>query len=495
VFKGINKGFKSKLLIALAIGMSIRLVIAPFTEQRYDMYIWRVNQALAFEYHINPFYMPAYINQSAQVFFWSYTPLWLFTILSLYPIYAFSAHPVYNPDPQELWKKGFESIPINPGESYKSFIPSDLPLLTTLIKLPLIIADILIALLLFEIVKKYTDEKKAYYVLWIWLLNPYVIWISSVWGMFDGIPTLFTILTLYFFIKNQYNKSAFCLAIAILFKIYPIILVPVLALIYYKQNRRVANALRYFFICGACVALVSFFSYFSFALIFGQEPFNTSITLTWQLFKGRASPDYYGKNLFFGLTPLSFLEPLFELGKFSLNIPLSPILMVSSLAIILYMVYREKHFTTLKIISYVALTHFAIYLTYSVVNEQYLIWVLPFLLILSATQKKSLTEYAYWGVSILAMLFMVIHYQNLSYFISPSLMNVAAFTSPRLIIPNVSLQSIIMLILRQLNINFEIPSLGFTLLGFTLLAQIFASFGFALFYLVCIKVVRKDINP
>ncbi|MCJ7424445.1 hypothetical protein MUP01_09295 [Candidatus Bathyarchaeota archaeon] len=411
------KGLKPKLLLIILVGFSIRFAVAPFTEHRYDMHIWRVNQALVYEYHTNPFFPPPGTNATAYVLFWSYTPFWLFTLLPLYPIYASIAHPVYDPDPQELWQNGLDVNSIS--ESYHSFIPSNLPLLTTLIKLPIIMSDLLIALLVFKIVEELAGEKKAYYASLIWLLNPYVIWISSIWGMFDSIPTLFTVLAFYFFVKAKYEKSAVSLAVATLFKIYPIMLAPVLALTYYKQKRSATASFRYCAICGGTVLLVSFLSYFGFALAFGQEPFSNAATLLLQLFRGRASPDWYGKNLFFGLTPLGILGTVFDQLHLDLNIPVVPLLIILATVVLLAMIARKKEFATSDVLSYVILTHLAIYLTYSVVNEQYLIWILPFLLVMAAIQKKPFMEYFYWGVSILAMLYIVYHYANLTYFVSP----------------------------------------------------------------------------
>ncbi|HDD69594.1 MAG TPA: hypothetical protein ENG19_00545, partial [Candidatus Bathyarchaeota archaeon] len=77
VKKVLTKFFGSKTAVLLTIAMLVRFSIAPLTEQRYDMYIWRLNQALIYEYRINPLNPPTTIDRNATIFFWSYPPLWL----------------------------------------------------------------------------------------------------------------------------------------------------------------------------------------------------------------------------------------------------------------------------------------------------------------------------------------------------------------------------------------------------------------------------------
>jgi len=402
------------LLIA---GLIIRFSIAPFTEHRYDMYIWRLNQVLAYEYHVNPLNPLTEIDKNATIFYWSYPPLWLFCLLAVYPLYAMIVNPTYPIHVSSLWQAMYTTN--NPCEAYRSFVPKNLPLLDFLIKFPLALSDVTIGLLLLKIIKKFSEKEKARQYMCLWILNPYVIFISAVWGMFDSLPTLFTMVAVYFFLEEKYDKSAIFLALGALFKMYPIIFAPILSLICYKKSKRVTSAVKYLLISFGLTLLVMFLANFSFALIFGQEPLNTSIILVWQLFKGRASPDWYGSNIFFGLTPLGILEILFRFLGVETNIPISPILIGFAITVLLFKIGRRKDFDSTEIFSYVTIAHFVIYLTYSVVNEQYLIWILPFLLILSAKMDDNTIKFTYWTISLLSLLFIFFHYGDLSYFLSP----------------------------------------------------------------------------
>ena len=411
-----------KLLITLILGTAIRLALAPFTEQRWDMYIWRLNQAFVYQYRINPFW-----PRQGLEFAWGYPPLWLFTLLLVYPIYITFCPTCYPQEVSLLWN------PYNSAadpqqkmtlffESYRRFLPPpqglvkglNLPILDLIIKTPIILSDILIALLLYRIIKSVSrGEKAAKYAYTTWLLNPYVIWMSSIWGMFDAIPTLFIVLSTYYLLQNKIYKSALTLSIATLYKLYPIILLPINALLIIKRERKIKKAVKYFIISTGIIILVIFIAYFVFALYFGQEPISLSVKLTYNLFVKRASPDWEGKNIIAGLTPLIILQN--KLG--ATNIPVSPILLSTGLTIMMIKLVRNKEITNDTILSYITATHFIIYMTYTVVNPQYFIWVLPLLLILSA-RKNTIIKYLHWIISLIPLLTIICGY-DLSYHISP----------------------------------------------------------------------------
>ncbi|MEM3700983.1 MAG: hypothetical protein QXL57_09015 [Candidatus Bathyarchaeia archaeon] len=413
----IKRFFKSKTALILTIAVLIRFSLAPFTEQRYDMYIWRLNQALAYQYGVNPLNPPAWIDKNATVFFWSYPPLWLLCLLTVYPVYVSAAHPNFPSNVSELWLSMYTFK--NPCEAYHSFKPENLPLLDLLIKTPLILSDLAIALLLLKIVGKFSGEEKARKHAYMWVLNPYVIFISAVWGMFDTLPTLFALLAVLLLLEGKGGKSAVALSIAALFKMYPIIFAPILTLMHYKEYGKTAAAIKYFLTATSLTILIMLLVHFCFALIFGQEPFSTSITMVWLLLKGRASPDWYGSNIFFGLTPFNMMEGLFKQLNIKANIPISPILIGIAVIILLFAISRKKNLDSVDFFSYITVAHFAIYLTYTVVNEQYLIWILPFLLVLAAIRDNSKIMFIYWTISLTTMFFIFTHYGDLSYFISP----------------------------------------------------------------------------
>ncbi|MEM0008120.1 MAG: hypothetical protein QXR89_07655 [Candidatus Bathyarchaeia archaeon] len=113
------------------------------------------------------------------------------------------------------------------------------------------------------------------------------------------------------------------------------------------------------------------------------------------------------------------MEGLFKHLNVKTNIPISPVLIGIAVTLLLYGTSRKKKMDSVDLFSYITVAHFAIYLTYTVVNEQYLIWILPFLLVLAATKGDSKIMFIYWTISLTTMLFIYTHYGDICYFISP----------------------------------------------------------------------------
>ena len=413
-----------KMLAPLIIGALIRFSLAPLTEHRWDMYIWRLHQVFVYHYHVNPFWP----QNIPKIFCWSYPPLWLFILLLIYPIFAVVSPTAYPTDVNSLWRipelnthwSSLERM----FESYREFappnVPVNLPLLDSIIKTPIIIADVLIAILLYKMIKSLSNESNARYAYWAWLLNPFTICISALWGMFDPIPILFVLLALHYLLNKKYGKSALLLGVAVSLKLYAILLIPIFALVIFKENKRILGAMKYLLISAGFTLLMIFPTFYVSALMAGQEPLSLSTNLTLNLFIKRASPDWRGQNVMSGLTPLVALDSIIgrKSETLNFNVPLSPTLMTLGLLIILAKMYRQKKLSTGDIISYTTVTHFMIYLTYSIVNIPHLAWVLPLLLIVGVEKGRLLPRYFYWTISAIGILALAAT-ADLSYFISP----------------------------------------------------------------------------
>ncbi|MGB8779657.1 MAG: hypothetical protein WCD81_03290 [Candidatus Bathyarchaeia archaeon] len=400
-----------RILLPFIVGAAIRFAFAPFTEQRWDMYTWRIEQVLVYNYHVNPFWPQSGVPLQLA---WSYPPLWLLTLLALYPVYSRFYSPQLPVNISVLWQKWAQTG--NVFEIYRSFVPVGLPILDLIDKTPIVVADLLIALVLYELIKR-DSPKHAYYALIAWLFNPYVIWISSVWGMFDAIPALLMLLSVYLLIARRYKSSAILLVASALFKLYAIVLIPIMSLIIYKRGEK-AKALRYFLFSTLVVLIATFMAYAIAASLAGQNPLSLAVQLSVNLFYKRASPDMLGQNLFQNLTPLTFLNQVFADLHVSTNIPISPILMSTAVILLGFQILRSKSLQDQEIIAYVVIAHFITYLTYSVVNEQYLVWVLPLILVLAAKKNSVNLRHFYWAISGFFILDILYRY-DLSYFISP----------------------------------------------------------------------------
>ncbi len=126
-----------------------------------------------------------------------------------------------------------------------------------ILKLPYLILDIFIGLILASFFVDFKNKRKA---LVFWLFNPFSVILLYVYSNVDIFPVFFSLLSLYFFKKNNFAFSALALGIGGAFKAFPILLVPFLL----TQTSRIRNKL---------LVLICSFGVFGLAIL----PFMNSV--------------------------------------------------------------------------------------------------------------------------------------------------------------------------------------------------------------------------
>ena len=100
------------------------------------------------------------------------------------------------------------------------------------LKVPSAILDVGTALLLFHIARLAGSSKSlARLVSLAWIFNPFSILTTSVWGVNDPLPVFFTVLSLFFILRNKRRDpylAGLSLGVGIALKLYPLLLLPVL---------------------------------------------------------------------------------------------------------------------------------------------------------------------------------------------------------------------------------------------------------------------------
>ena len=112
------------------------------------------------------------------------------------------------------------------------------PLLWThllIIKIPLIIFDLLTGVILVFLFSE-SFRKKA---LWIWMLNPFTLWATSMIGQVDIMPTFFLILAFFLMRKNKNNWAAVSLGMGAAMKSFPILIFPFFLFMFDKFSEKV----------------------------------------------------------------------------------------------------------------------------------------------------------------------------------------------------------------------------------------------------------------
>lgn len=114
-----------------------------------------------------------------------------------------------------------------------------------LLKQPVIIGDVGLAYLLYSYIST-KKSRRSTWVLYLWLLSPFTIIISGIWGMFDSIAMAFVMISI---MSTGYLKKNFWTAVGIFAKSVPIIFaVP-------TTIRRTRDALGLFIAIGLPVLL------------------------------------------------------------------------------------------------------------------------------------------------------------------------------------------------------------------------------------------------
>lgn len=110
------------------------------------------------------------------------------------------------------------------------------PILHTFLRIPQIVADLGIGILIFLLVKHYTTVKQAVIASSLFLFNPVIIYNSSFWGQMDSINNFFLILALYRLLKNCPRSSLLSYGLSLFVKLSLIFIAPLFLCISYVSS-------------------------------------------------------------------------------------------------------------------------------------------------------------------------------------------------------------------------------------------------------------------
>lgn len=216
------------LMIVILIGLISRLIPAAFYAHPWDMYIWLKSGELGLkDLNIYKFNNPV----SYPWGFYAYPPGWLYWLIVV------------------------------------SMLGGSMGFKLFLVKLPIILSDIGIGLLLYRLARDLDlDEKRSIIVVALWLFNPITYFISSFWGMFDSIATLFQMLAIYLILKKRYVLGGVMIGVGAAVKILPALLILPLAVYLWKRGE---DLFRDF---GLKIAFPAFLAFLLISLPFLSTP-------------------------------------------------------------------------------------------------------------------------------------------------------------------------------------------------------------------------------
>jgi mannosyltransferase PIG-M len=110
-----------------------------------------------------------------------------------------------------------------------------------LLKQPMVLADVGVAIVLARIILFSGDAHSARTAFLIWLYFPLGIIISSMWGQLDPLALFLSLLSIYFFLSSKWLPSAAMLGLAIYLKTLPVVFLPVLLMRAHASPRNKLN--------------------------------------------------------------------------------------------------------------------------------------------------------------------------------------------------------------------------------------------------------------
>lgn len=105
-----------------------------------------------------------------------------------------------------------------------------------LLKLPSILSDLGISILIYKIILKMKSEKLAVLGATMFLFNPVIWYNSSVWGQTDSIINFFALLSFYLLIEKKLVASVLALVISFYIKVSLVIFIPIFVIVALLQK-------------------------------------------------------------------------------------------------------------------------------------------------------------------------------------------------------------------------------------------------------------------
>lgn len=387
---------KHKLATILLTGVIVRFVLMPISAHPFDMYVWYAASIS--------------VVKNGPLSVQSFPPVQGYILLV--PLAYFYNWIVHTFSIGWLGPTSMSSIPQSLN-FYPSFNVLYIPgfLFDFITKLPLLLSDVFATILLYKIVTSLTNNKslgeKASF---LWFFNPFLIWVSAVWGMWDTIAALFSLACFYFLLKRKFVFSSICLSIAVLLKVYPLLFLVPIGIFLYKSSfkeARMKNSLKFFsiFFAATFLLIIPYLGNVTSVIsgILAPNPVTSGST---------TNP--VSNPIAYGLTYWSVFLVI-RLTNFQITSSLVSLVSLVSVLLVVFVLLATYWKTTkltfqkpaYDLALVLLLPILAFFLTFRIINEQWFVWSLPFLVIVSVGGR--IKGIFYWGTSLFALLYTVLN--------------------------------------------------------------------------------------
>jgi len=383
-----------KLATILVVGILIRLLLMPISAHPFDVYAW--------------YLIVQDITENGPFNLQNFPPLWgHYFLVPISYLYSWV---------EQILPSGTISMRlISPSlDFYPALNIQVVPgfLFNFIVKVPFLLSDIIVTFLLYRLVVEITGKKAfAEKAALLWFLNPFLIWVSAVWGMWDTLPVLFSLSALYFLVKNRVKFSGFFLGLGVAAKLYPLLFLVPFTIYIFKHNSKNERwqKSKKFYLTFIGISLLLFLPYFGFVANFFNSYF-----LPGGSGSSNIGFDPVLNPLGFGLTywSISLLNRIFSLPydpHITALLPTISIALVGAFLIIVYWKTSKLSFRKpyIDLSMTLLISIVALFLSYRVICEQFYVWILPFLIILHVG--GHLKSMFYWSASLIALLYSILN--------------------------------------------------------------------------------------
>jgi len=305
------------------------------------------------------------------------------------------------------------------GHLHAAFADPDFTLLRVMIKLPAIIADLLVGMLIFRIALRFTTRTWSYIAAAAYILNPVTIYISAAWGQIDAISGGLALLGIYLLMRADETQDTvsdrfilgawLALAYSLLIKPQAAILIPLFIAFAFADRMRVRQRVA----ATAAGILASFALAWILSLPFhpAANPLTVLGWLLGQYAKGAAVYPYTSINAFnlwsirwdFWLpdTVRELFIPRYALGM----------LLLGAAAVVTILRYLQLR-TSLAMLEAAALLALAFFLLSTRMHERYIFDGLLFTIALVFAGKRYRTAAVVLSITLFANLMYSLSYIN-----------------------------------------------------------------------------------
>ena len=230
------------------------------------------------------------------------------------------------------------------------------------IKIPLIFSDAVIAVLVYVLSLK---QSKTFYKGLFYALNPVAILITGFHGQFDTLPVCMILLAIFYFKRKQLKRSGLFLGLGIAIKSFPILLLP-LFLIYLKKSK---EKITYAFLSLLPILLLLT----PYVVLNFYEVYKSLLS-----YSGWTDHGWIGiYRAFYWLIhnsiyiPIPYVEGLLQLSK------------IIFLCLYTFFLLRFSWSKKQSLLNATVFIFILFYFIYGGISSQYLVWILPFIILLN----------------------------------------------------------------------------------------------------------------